>query len=135
MRTKRKEPEIVHRIRPHHGMWLYFFEGKGYSSTFSEHMAQVKEELLQNNGEALLELVTRTDDICSACPHNLNGNCETYGKVNAYDVGVLAYCGLESGQKLSFHELEALVETRILHAGHGREICGDCEWSSICHKG
>jgi hypothetical protein len=98
-------------------------------------MAQVKEELLQNNGEALLELVTRTDDICSACPHNLNGNCETYGKVNAYDAGVLAYCGLESGQKLSFHELEALVETRILHAGHGREICGDCEWSSICHKG
>lgn len=135
MRTKRKEPEIVHRIRPHHGMCLHFFEGKGYSSTFSEHMAQVKEELLQNNGEALLELVTRTDDICSACPHNLNGNCETYGKVNAYDAGVLAYCGLESGQKLSFHELEALVETRILHAGHGREICGDCEWSSICHKG
>ena len=89
MRTKRKEPEIVHRIRPHHGMCLYFFEGKGYSSTFSEHMAQVKEELLQNNGEALLELVTRTDDICSACPHNLNGNCETYGKVNAYDAGVL----------------------------------------------
>ena len=135
MRTKRKEPEIVHRIRPHHGMCLYSFEGKGYSSTFSEHMAEVKEELLQNNGEALLELVTRTDDICSACPHNLNGNCETYGKVNAYDAGGLAYCGLESGQKLSFHELEALVETRILHAGHGREICGDCEWSSICHKG
>ena len=132
MRTKRKEPEIVYRIRPHHGMCLYFFEG--YSSTFSEHMAQVKEELLQNNGEALLELVTRTDDICSACPHNLNGNCETYGKVNAYDAGVLAYCGLESGQKLSFHELEDLVETRILRAGHGREICGDCEWSSICHK-
>ena len=52
MRTKRKEPEIVHRIRPHHGMCLYFFEGKGYSNTFSEHMAQVKEELLQNNGEA-----------------------------------------------------------------------------------
>ena len=106
-----------------------------YGDWTKSNSASWKEELLQNNGEALLELVTRTDDICRACPHNQNGNCETYGKVNAYDAGVLAYCGLESGQKLSFHELEALVETRILHAGHGREICGDCEWSSICHKG
>ena len=134
MRTKMKVPKILHRIRPHHGMCLYFFEGKGYSNTFSEHMARVKEELLQNNGEALLELVTQTDDICSACPHNRNGNCETYGKVNAYDAGVLAYCGLESGQRITFHELEALVETKILQEGNSRKICGDCEWSSICHK-
>lgn len=135
MRTKMKEPKALHHIRPHHGMCLYFFEGKGYSNTFSEHMAQVKEELLQNNGEVLLELVTQTDDICGACPHNRNGKCETCEKVNVYDAGVLAYCGLESGQRITFRELETLVETKILQEGHGRKICGDCEWSSICHRG
>ena len=134
MRTKMKESKTLYHIRPHHGMCLYFFEGKGYSNTFSAHMAQVKEELLQNNGEAFIELVTQTDDICGACPHNRNGNCETYGKVNTYDAGVLEYCGLESGQRITFHELETLVETRILQAGNGRKICGDCEWGSICHK-
>lgn len=122
------------RIRPHHGMCLHFFEGKGYSNAFSEHMAQVKETLLQSNGEVFVELVTETDEICSACPHNQNGNCETYGKVNAYDAGVLRYCGLKTGQKLSFRELESLVTERILKAGNGKKICGDCEWSSICHK-
>lgn len=135
MRTKMKEPKALHHIRPHHGMCLYFFEGKGYSNTFSEHMAQVKEELLQNNGEVLLELVTQTDDICGACTHNRNGKCETCEKVNVYDAGVLAYCGLESGQRITFRELETLVETKILQAGNGRKICGDCEWSSICHRG
>lgn len=129
-----KETESLYHIRPHHGMCLYFFEGKGYSNTFSKHMAQVKEELLQNNGETMIELVTQTDDICVACPHNRNGDCETYGKVNAYDVGVLAHCGLESGQRITFHELETLVKTKILQTGNGRKICGDCEWSSICHK-
>ena len=130
-----KEPKALHHIRPHHGMCLYFFEGKGYSNTFSEHMAQVKEELLQNNGEVWLELVTQTDDICGACPHNRNGKCETCEKVNVYDAGVLAYCGVESGQRITFRELETLVETKILQAGNGRKICGDCEWSSICHRG
>ena len=52
----------------HHGMCLYFFEGKGYSEGFTKHMAEVKEWLLGKNGLASLQLVGATDEICSACP-------------------------------------------------------------------
>lgn len=40
------EVTTTYRIRPHHGMCLYFFEGKGYSEGFTKHMAEVKEWLL-----------------------------------------------------------------------------------------
>ena len=39
------EVTTTYRIRPHHGMCLYFFEGKGYSEGFTKHMAEVKEWL------------------------------------------------------------------------------------------
>ena len=41
------EVTTTYRIRPHHGMCLYFFEGKGYSEGFTKHMAEVKEKILQ----------------------------------------------------------------------------------------
>ena len=34
------EVTTTYRIRPHHGMCLYFFEGKGYSEGFTKHMAE-----------------------------------------------------------------------------------------------
>lgn len=123
-----------YRIRPHHGMCLYFFQGKGYSDGFTAHMAEMKKCLSEDDGKAEICLVMETDEICSACPHNKAGVCEAAGKVNAYDNGVLRYCGLQEGQVLTFREFEETVAGKILQAGHGRTICGDCQWSSICHK-
>ena len=54
------EVTTTYRIRPHHGMCLYFFEGKGYSEGFTKHMAEVKEWLLGKNGPASLQLVGAT---------------------------------------------------------------------------
>ena len=34
------EVTTTYRIRPHHGMCLYFFEGKGYSEGFIKHMVE-----------------------------------------------------------------------------------------------
>ena len=85
------EVTTTYRIRPHHGMCLYFFEGKGYSEGFTKHMAEVKEWLLGKNGPASLQLVGATDEICSACPHNKGGSCESAEKVDRYDAGVLKY--------------------------------------------
>ena len=33
------------KLRAHHGMCLAFFEGKGYSSAFTENMGKVLEEM------------------------------------------------------------------------------------------
>ena len=90
------EVTTTYRIRPHHGMCLYFFEGKGYSEGFTKHMAEVKEWLLGKNGPASLQLVGATDEICSACPHNKGGSCESAEKVDRYDAGVLKYTGLNA---------------------------------------
>ena len=124
----------TYRIRPHHGMCLYFFEGKGYSDGFTAHMAEVKNWLLGEKGQASLQLVGETDEICSACPHNKGGRCESAEKVNRYDNGVLQYTGLQEGQELTFPEFERIVEEKILQPGYGRAICGDCQWREICHK-
>lgn len=124
----------TYRIRPHHGMCLYFFEGKGYSDGFTAHMAEVKGWLLEEQGPASLQLVGETDEICSACPHNKSGRCESAEKVGRYDNGVLQYTGLREGQKMTFSEFERIVEEKILTPGHGKAICGDCQWREICHK-
>ena len=60
----------VYSIRAHHGMCLYFFQGKGYSGEFVENMAKMR---------------------------------------------------------------EILVTETILRPGDRRKICGDCQWSSLCH--
>ena len=75
------EVTTTYRIRPHHGMCLYFFEGKGYSEGFTKHMAEVMDWLLGKNGPASLQLVGATDEICSACPHNKAGSSESAEKV------------------------------------------------------
>ncbi len=124
----------TYRIRPHHGMCLYFFEGKGYSDGFTAHMAEVKGWLLEEQGPASLQLVGETDEICSACPHNKSGRCESAEKVDRYDTGVLQYTGLREGQKMTFQEFERAVEEKILNPGYGKAICGDCQWREICHK-
>lgn len=126
-----------YRIRPHHGMCLHFFEGKGYSDGFTAHMAEVKERLSGEDSEtapATLVLVRETDEICSACPHNKGGICEAAEKVDCYDNGVLQYTGLTEGQQLSFHSFEQIVAEKILTPGYGKAICGDCQWRDICHK-
>ena len=54
------------KLRAHHGMCLAFFEGKGYSSAFTENMGKVLEEMEEDTP---LELCRKKDIICSACPN------------------------------------------------------------------
>ena len=106
--TEKKE----FRLRPHHGMCLSFFEGKGYSSEFTAHMAKMKEILTEQN--PMITLVRETDDICCACPHNKEGVCDAAQKVYDYDTGVLESCGLEENEKQPFLTFYRQVAEQIL---------------------
>ncbi len=121
-------------LRPHHGMCLYFFEGKGYSDGFTKHMAQVKAWLEEPEAEHMITIVNRADEICSACPHNIGGVCETIEKVDRYDGGVLYYTGIKPGDTMTFGEFSRKVQEKIINPGYGKRICGDCGWRDICHK-
>ncbi len=120
---------MLYRIRAHHGMCFFFFQGKGYSGEFTEHMRQMKRKLEQNPEILLL---AETDDVCARCPHNRGGVCISAEKVERYDRQVLALCGLGCETRMRWEDFEALVDEHILTADRREEICGDCQWNELC---
>ena len=117
----------TYKIRAHHGMCLTFFQGKGYSGDFVENMGAMKKILEQN---PLIRLVEGYDDVCAACPNKLAETCAE--KASRYDREVLRRCGLSVGERLPYREFSRKVIETILRPGVRAEICGDCQWSSLC---
>ncbi len=120
-------------LRPHHGMCFQFYEGKGYSEDFTDHMGRVIKELEADPAQNVV-LKAKTDIVCKNCPNNEGGKCTTQDKVQRYDEAVLRVCGLVDGNEISFAEFIGLVKEKIIDAGIRGEICGDCSWDYICRK-
>ena len=95
-------------------MCLSFFEGKGYSDTFTRHMGQVQKMLEANPG---ITVAAQSDMICEKCPNLKEGQCLSAGKVRSYDKEVLARCNLQENQEISWKEFHRLVEENILSKG------------------
>ena len=117
----------VYNLRAHHGMCLYFFRGKGYSGQFVENMGKMKAVLEEN---PTIRLMDSPDDICAACPSKVTEPCAE--KASRYDREVLRRCGLSVGERLPYREFSRKVIETILRRGVRAEICGDCQWSSLC---
>ena len=120
------------KLRAHHGMCLAFFEGKGYSAGFTAHMAQILEYLEQEN--PTVTVVAEADCICGGCPNLTDGRCRKAALVERYDKAVLALCGMGEHSILPWREFSARVAEYILSHGKRSEICGGCQWSSICKE-
>ena len=118
----------VYNLRAHHGMCLYFFRGKGYSGQFVENMGKMKAVLEEN---PTIRLMDSPDDICAACPNKVTEPCAE--KASRYDREVLRRCGLSVGDTLSYEDFSKKVVETILRPGVRGTICGDCQWSSLCH--
>lgn len=118
----------VLNLRAHHGMCMYFFRGKGYSGEFVKNMGAMKEILEENPQIRLLE---GYDDVCAACPNKLTETCSE--KASRYDREVLRRCGLSVGDTLPYREFAQKVIETILRPGLRGSICGDCQWSGLCH--
>ena len=98
---KEKQNSIC--LRPHHGMCLAYFEGRGYSREFAEHMGKIL-ELLER--DARVSLTVGGDMICSVCP-NLKGlACVTADQVAEYDRKVLLLCGLQEMKPFHLQSLQ-----------------------------
>ena len=120
------------KLRAHHGMCLAFFEGKGYSAGFTPHMAPILEYLEQEN--PIVTVVAEADCICGGCPNLTDGRCRKAALVERYDKAVLALCGMGEHSILPWREFSARVAEYILSHGKRSEICGGCQWSSICKE-
>lgn len=121
------------KLRPHHGMCFQFYEGKGYSAEFTDHMGRVI-RTLSERPKTPVRLTLSADVVCEHCPNNVGGTCESADKVMRYDTAVLDACGWKDGDELAYADFAARVKERILDAGMRRGICGDCEWDAICTK-
>lgn len=123
--------EYQYKIRPHHGMCIAFFQGKGYSSEFTEHMSRMIHMLDSN---PMVCVTAKTDAICLKCPNNILGLCETESKVAEYDRQVLLRCGLRDGTVMPYADFKKTVYENILLTGKREEICGNCQWTDLCHS-
>ena len=114
-------------VRPHHGMCLAYFIGKGYSEGFSAHMEKMLHILEQ---DVPIRLVVSLDEICSACPNHQfltdeenpgekKEICEAQEKVFRYDHGVLEACGLTEGEELNFLEFAQKVQKKVIDTVSG----------------
>ena len=65
---------------------------------------------------------------------NEKGCCSSFSLVEAYDNAVLELCGLENGQIMEFDDFTDVVQKKILASGKRKEICGNCQWNSICES-
>lgn len=118
-------------LRPHHGMCFQFYEGKGYSEDFTDHMGRIIQKLEKDPSQKI-KLLVETDVVCENCPNNKGGKCTTDEKVKRYDEEVLKACGIAAGSDVSFAEFTELVREKIIDAGIREKICGDCSWNYIC---
>lgn len=122
--------EYQYKIRPHHGMCIAFFQGKGYSDEFTAHMRMMIEKLESN---PTVCITAQMDAVCVKCPNNMQGICEAAGKAEAYDKLVLSSCGLSDGMIMPYQDFKKSVYENILIPGKRGEICGNCQWNSLCH--
>jgi hypothetical protein len=118
-------------LRPHHGLCIRFFKGKGYSDEFTAHMRETIEILRRE--ETKLILTDREDAICASCPNFTANGCNSREKVETYDRRVLELTGLKPGNKMTFSYLQQQIGAHIIESGQMKNVCRDCGWADICH--
>ncbi len=121
------------KLRPHHGMCFQFYEGKGYSKDFTDHMGMVIREM-ETDSSQKVKLRVSTDIVCANCPNNESGCCTSQEKVVRYDNEVLRLCEIKEGEELSYADFLQRVKERIIDTGLRKKVCGDCSWDYICRE-
>lgn len=120
----------TYEIRPHHGLCIRFFQGKGYSPEFITNMTEIVEKLGENPE---IRLVSGGDALCRTCPNRVGDvDCRSDEKVRGYDRAVLDRCGLDYDSVLSWQAFSARVEAEILDLNLRETICGGCQWTDLC---
>lgn len=121
----------IYKLRPHHGICIQFFQGKGYNKEFVENMKNILKTLTKN---PILQLTSNADCLCMSCPNRCKVNlCTSIDKINVYDEKVLQLCGLQFGEEIHWIEFSKRVQSEILSKNLREYVCGDCSWTKICN--
>jgi len=123
--------KTIIRLRPHHALCLRHFVGKGYSPEFVENTTRLHRQL-NGGGREMVQIILHRDSLCEHCPHDRDYRCDSEEKVRYLDAAVAEVCGLRSGQWLSWQELCALIDEKMMPGAAMPEICQVCEWYDVC---
>ena len=114
-------------LRAHHLLCIQGYEGRGYSIHFTNNMDNVVNKL---KDDTYIKVITRTDDICVACPHDFkNGFCESKEKVFMFDSKVLNELKLIEGRPYLYKDILDNIKENLTYEKFVR-ICENCEWFS-----
>lgn len=119
------------QFRPHHGVCIANFVGRGYDEAFTQNMKQVTAGLKEIPDQEIL-LKVEEDVLCAKCPH-CKGRCDTSEAVVGQDLAVLKACGLEEGTTILWKEFQQKVQEHILDGETFAEICHGCKWYDFCN--
>ena len=122
----------IYNIRPHHGLCVKFFIGKGYSEKFVKNMSQIISEL--KSKDPYIKIKLSADDICKCCPNNVKGACLNNEKVIFYDKAVLQFTNIKENDIIKYSVFDNVVETQLLDTEKMPCICKNCEWFEICAR-
>lgn len=120
---------MIH-LRPHHGVCLLNFRGKGYSDAFSSNMTAMQTELMKHP-ESEICITQGADDLCAKCP-NRRGTACTSQHPPCFDENVLRMTGLRYGQVLTWAAFSEATGPISLH--RLEEACPGCEWLALCKE-
>lgn len=118
-------------LRPHHLLCIRFFEGKGYSVEFIEHMERIIDSLDEDTG---ICITFGCDFVCGKCPNFDGKRCDSEERVSAFDKKVMEFAGIADKQCLTYQQLQRKIEDGIFAPNRFGQVCGDCAWGEICHK-
>jgi hypothetical protein len=117
------------RIRAHHLLCIQGFQGYGYSTDFVIHMGIVV-SFLKSNPNTNLQIVDNTDELCSRCPHNVDGHC-VKGSVDEIDSLIIESANLDIIHIYTVRDAFNIINKTLGH-DHVVNICKDCNWKNKC---
>ena len=131
--TNTDAPALI-RLRPHHLMSIQNYRGHGYNEAFQRRMERILDVLRQSPGSGLrpsphIRIVEGADDLCAACPHCLEGKCESDNPA-VFDGLVSERMCLETGCVLNMEDLQdTKMSIQLLE-----ECCPGCSWLGLCRE-
>ena len=120
---------MIH-LRPHHGVCLLNFRGRGYSDEFSRNMAAMQARLMAEP-ETEICITRGADDLCAKCPNRRGEGC-TSAHPPLFDENVLLLTGFQDGQRLTWRTFTDATCPISLHRLD--EACPDCQWLALCKE-
>lgn len=111
------------------------FRGMGYSPDFVENFKEIKSQITESP-ETVIQIQSRTDHICTPCPHNVgHGKCTKQKKIESLDERHMKALELHDGITLTWSEALKRIKTHMtIEKFH--ESCEGCEWKSygVCEE-